>query len=248
MTAILKNLSPLAVLQAKNGKRRMIIMVCSILLMGFGISVFSFSDLGVDPYTAMNMAVSAKLGIGFGFYQMLINGALLLAVAFCSKKLIGIGTVVNMIGVGYVCEFFTKLYDRYLPAPETFAAQLFLMAMGVVLLSFAASLFFTASLGVGPYDAAGFVFDEKTKIQYKWCRVITDLVCTAVAIAFAGPVGIGTIVTAFCMGPVVTFFNKAVSEKLLYINVRSLLRLTVRYYDFRKFGAGFISPNGRFVS
>lgn len=248
MATLLKNLSPIAVFRAQNGKRRMTIMLISIFLMGFSTSVFSFSDLGVDPFTAMNMAVSAKLGLSFGFYQMLVNGVLLFSVMFFSKKLIGIGTVVNMVGVGYICEFFTNLYDRYLPAPETFAAQLFLMATGVVLLSLAASLFFTAALGVGPYDAVGFVFDEKTKIQYKWCRVITDLFCTVVAICFAGPVGIGTIVTAFFMGPVVSFFNKAVSQKLLIADYRKVFRLTVRYYDFRKFGGNFISPNGRFTS
>lgn len=215
MTAILKNLSPMTVWNEKNGKRRMLIMACSILLMGFSTSIFSFSDLGVDPFTAMNMAVSEKLGLSFGFYQMMVNGVLLFAVAFFSKKLIGIGTVVNMVGVGYVCEFFTKLYDRFLPAPTALPVQLCLMLSGVVMLSLAASLFFTVALGVGPYDAAGFVFDAKTKLQYKWCRVITDLTCTVVAICFAGPVGIGTIVTAFCMGPVIAFFNKNVSEKLL---------------------------------
>ena len=216
MTAILKNLSPMTVLNEKNGKRRMLIMVCSILLMGFSTSILSFSDLGVDPFTAMNMAVSEKLGLSFGFYQMTVNGVLLFAVAFFSKKLIGIGTVVNMVGVGYVCEFFTKLYDRFLPAPTAFPVQLCLMLSGVMMLSLAASLFFTAALGVGPYDAVGFVFDEKTKLQYKWCRVVTDLTCTAVAMCFAGPVGIGTVVTAFCMGPVIAFFNKNVSEKLLH--------------------------------
>lgn len=216
MTAILKNLSPMTVWNEKNGKRRMLIMVCSILLMGFSTSVFSFSDLGVDPFTAMNMAVSEKFGLSFGFYQMTVNGVLLFAVAFFSKKLIGIGTVVNMVGVGYVCEFFTKLYDRFLPAPTAFPVQLCLMLSGVMMLSLAASLFFTAALGVGPYDAVGFVFDEKTKLQYKWCRVVTDLTCTAVAMCFAGPVGIGTVVTAFCMGPVIAFFNKNVSEKLLH--------------------------------
>ena len=44
MTAILKNLSPMTVWNEKNGKRRMLIMVCSILLMGFSTSIFSFSD------------------------------------------------------------------------------------------------------------------------------------------------------------------------------------------------------------
>ncbi len=216
MATILKNLNPSEILQKENGARRLGVMFASIFLMGFGISVFSFSDLGVDPYTAMNMAISEKLGIGFGFYQMFVNAVILSVVAFCSKKLIGIGTVVNMVGVGYVCEFFTKLYTHFLPAPEALLVKCILMLTGVVLLSLAASLFFTASLGVGPYDAAGFVMDEKTKIKYKWCRVITDLVCTGVAMAFSGPVGIGTVVTAFCMGPVVSFFNKAVSEKLVF--------------------------------
>ncbi len=247
MAKILKNMNPITIYKSENGMRRIIMMLVSVLLMGFGISVFSYSDLGVDPFTAMNMSVSAKLGLGFGLYQMLVNAVLLVVVAFCSKKLINIGTVANMIGVGYICEFFTKLYDRFLPTPETLFVKLILMMSGVVLLSLAASLYFTSALGVAPYDATGFVLNEKSTLPYKWCRVVTDLVCTALGFAFAGPVGIGTVVTAFCMGPIVSFFNKAVSEKLLRAHF-SKPRWTVCFYDFTRVGGTFISPNGRFAA
>ncbi len=247
MAAILKNMNPIEIYKGKYGMRKIIMMLVSVLLMGFGVSVFSLSDLGVDPFTAMNMAVSSKLHIGFGFYQMLVNTALLVVVAFCSKKLINLGTIFNMIGVGYVCEFFTGIYDRFIPAPEALPVKLLLMVTGVLLLSLAASLYFTASLGVAPYDAMGFVLNEKSKLQYKWCRVITDVICTAVAFAFSGPVGAGTVVTAFCMGPIVSFFNKNVSEKLLHMQGFKL-RPVICYYDFSKVGGTLISPNGRFAA
>ena len=187
MKALLKQINPIEIYKSEHGLRRICMMLASVLLMGFGVSVFSLSDLGVDPFTAMNMAISAKLGLSFGFYQMLVNGVLLCFVLLCSKKLVNLGTVFNMVGVGYVCEFFTGLYARFVPTPSFFPLKIVLMLSGVLLLSLAASLYFTAALGVSPYDAMGFVLEEKTPIPYKWCRVLTDIVCTAVAFLFAGP-------------------------------------------------------------
>lgn len=246
MLAILKGMNPKTIYKSQYGLRRVFMMLFSVVLMGFGVSVFSYSDLGVDPYTSMNMALSAKLGVGFGFFQMCMNAVLLVFVVLLSKKLINLGTIANMVGVGYVCQFFTTLYDRYLPVPGTLPVKLCLMLLGVVLLSLSASLYFTSSLGVAPYDATGFILDERSKISYKWCRVITDVICTAIGFAFGGPVGIGTVVTAFFMGPVVTFFNTRVSEKLLRADYSNFL--AVRYYDFSRFGGRLISPNGRFAA
>ncbi|MBR5202068.1 MAG: hypothetical protein IKW45_02280, partial [Clostridia bacterium] len=216
----------------KDGVKRMAIMFMSILLMGFAVSVFSYSGMGVDPFTALNMSVSAKLGMSFGFYQMCVNGVVLVLVALTAQKLINIGTVVNMIGVGYVCEFFTNIYNQFLPQENSFGVRLVLMALGVFLLSLAASLYFNCNLGVSPYDALGFVMEDKTKLKYRWCRVATDLVCTAIAFALSGPIGIGTVVTAFFMGPVISFCDNSISKKVLEAKYKFVRHFTViRYYD-----------------
>lgn len=245
MAEIIRSMNLVSVFKQEKGVKRFFMMIFSILLMGFGISLFSYSDMGVDPFTSMNMAISGKIGISFGFYQMCINCVILIAIAFLGRHLIGFGTVVNMVGVGYICEFFTSLYDAHLPVEKSLALRLVLMLFGVIFLSLAASMYFTSNLGVAPYDTTGFVLDDRTKIKYKWCRVITDLICTAVGFAFGGPVGIGTVVTAFMMGPVVAFFNKHVSEKLL---AAKMPRLVVRVYDLRRFGGGVISSNGKFAA
>ncbi|MBR5320634.1 MAG: hypothetical protein IKU41_02210, partial [Clostridia bacterium] len=101
------------------------------------------------------------------------------------------------------------------------------------LLSLSASLYFNCNLGVSPYDALGFVLEEKVKLKYKWCRVITDLVCTGIAFALSGPIGVGTVVTAFFMGPVISFCDSTISKKVLQAKYRFLHHFTViRYYDF----------------
>lgn len=232
MVQILKNMSPKAILSQKDGFKRMFIMTFSILLMGFSVSVFSFSGMGVDPFTALNMAISKTLGIGYGFFQMCMNAVILAAVAVMAKKLINIGTIFNMVGVGYVCQFFTGIYEKLLPAENNIVIRLAAMAAGVFLLSLSASLYFNCDLGVSPYDALGFMMEEKSGLKYKWCRVATDLVCTLAAFLLGGPIGAGTVVTAFFMGPVVSLCDSGISKKILLCKYKFLHNFTViRYYD-----------------
>lgn len=242
MTQIIKNMNPINILSQKDGAKRTAIMFMSILLMGFAVSVFSYSGMGVDPFTALNMSISAKLNVSFGLFQMCMNGIVLVLVALTSKHLINLGTVVNMVGVGYVCEFFTKIYEQFLPTEISFPAKLVFMALGVFLLSLSASLYFNCNLGVSPYDALGFVMEDNMKIKYKWSRVITDLICTGVAFALQGPIGIGTVVTAFFMGPVIAFCDTRISQRVLKAKYTFLRHFTViRYYDYTQFGKGQVA-------
>ena len=78
MTQIIKNMNPINILSQKDGAKRTVIMFMSILLMGFAVSIFSYSGMGVDPFTALNMSISAKLGISFGLFQMCMNAVVLL--------------------------------------------------------------------------------------------------------------------------------------------------------------------------
>lgn len=245
MVNIIKALNIKTVLSNDKGIRKFIMMIFGVLLIGFGVSVFSYSDMGVDPFTSMNMAISAKTGISFGFYQMCINIIILVFIAVFAKKLISIGTVFNMLSVGYICELFTAIFNNFLPQQNSQTVKIILMIFGVCILSLGASLYFTSDLGVAPYDAIGFVLNDKSKIAYKWCRVITDLVCAVIGFIFAGPVGAGTIVTAFMMGPVISFFNKNVSEKLLNMNIRMPV---MRFYNLKAIGGGVVAANGRFAS
>lgn len=89
-----------------NMVKRCVLSLLSIIIMGFGIALFSVSGFGVDPFTSMNMNVSSTIGISFGTYQMIINAVIIVfVVAVAHRGLVGVGTLFNMVGVGYSCEF-----------------------------------------------------------------------------------------------------------------------------------------------
>lgn len=218
--------------------KRVVLTVLSIIIMGLGISLFSVSGFGVDPFTSMNMNISSALGIGYGTYQLIVNAVIIIfVVAVAHRGLIGIGTMVNMVGVGYSCELFEGLI-RPLVADysDNMIVRICLLAAGIIVLCFSCSLFFTSNIGVGPYDCLGFMLSQKTGISYKWVRVITDIAVILVGLVASGGmtavlsgdfgsvknIGIGTIITAFMMGPLVNFFSKKVSSKILNIDYAAI--------------------------
>lgn len=222
-----------------NMVKRIILSFLSIIIMGFGISLFSVSGFGVDPFTSMNMNIASTIGISFGTYQLIVNAVILLFVIIVAHRgLVGVGTVFNMVGCGYTCELFEKLLRPFTEANNSFAIRIPLLIAGIITLCFACSLFFTANIGVGPYDALGFMLSRGTKLDYKWVRVITDVAVILIGLIISGGltalfkgnfsdvknIGLGTVITAFCMGPLINFFNKYVSAKIFNVDYEKLSR------------------------
>ena len=85
----------------------------------------------------------------------------------------------------------------------------------------------TADLGVSTYDAVAIVMSRKWKWgKFQYVRICTDLVCvvlgTVIFLLGGGTwrqvptvVGVGTIITAFFMGPLIEFFNVKIARPLL---------------------------------
>ncbi|MGN1328144.1 MAG: YitT family protein [Eubacterium sp.] len=217
--------------------KRVVLSLISIVVMGFGISLFSVSGFGVDPFTSMNMNVASTIGLGFGTYQLIVNFVILLYVIIVAHRgLVGIGTVFNMVGCGYICEFFQNIFEPMVKEHYTLALRVPLLAAGIITLCFACSLFFTANVGVGPYDALGFMLSRGIKLEHKWVRVITDVTVVLIGLVISGGltsllqgdisnvrnIGLGTIITAFCMGPLINLFNKYVSAKIFNVDYEKI--------------------------
>lgn len=196
--------------------KRWLMLILSVIGIGLGIALFRWSGLGNDPISALNLAVSAKTGISFGTIVLAGNLLMFTLVLWLHRESIGVGTLVNMIFVGYIVDFFTWLFRFVgMPTANTLVLQLGFVLVGVVELSLSCSLYFTVGLGVAPYDAMAFILEKYTRVSFAKCRVFTDCISAAAALALGGLVSIGTLVSAFCLGPFINFFNRTVSIPLL---------------------------------
>ena len=197
--------------------RRFIVMFLGIVLLGCGIGLFKLSLTGNDPSSAMVMAVADTVGMEFAPMLLIFNCAWFLVEILWGRKLIGIGTFVNWFFTGTFASLFLKLIapvtDRW-DIAGSLPLKLGILCVGILVLSFACSLYQTADLGIAPYDSHSILLSRLTKIPYFWCRMLTDSACVAVALLFGGLIGIGTLVCALGLGPFISFFSKNLARRL----------------------------------
>ena len=197
-------------------KRRQILMtVCGISLNGIAVGMFNFSDFGMDPFQVFAHGLWNLAPLGFGTFYMMLNLVLLAGMFFLDRGKIGLGTFINLFLLGYVAEFSGWVWDTLFPHPGLALKCIFLVT-GILLISLAAALYFTADLGVSTYDVIALYLDDRTRFPFQYLRIATDIICVVIGFSLHATVGIGTLVTAFFMGPVIAFFRKYVSEPLRY--------------------------------
>jgi uncharacterized membrane protein YczE len=201
----------------KIGKRRTIGLIIGNILLGIGVSLFKLSHMGNDPFSAMIMSVSALLGLSYSTFLILLNTCVFVIEIFLGRKYIGIGTFANWFLVGYVAEFFIWLTSTYITVPEAFLARLPYALAGVIVMSLGVSLYQTSNAGISPYDSLSLIMDERIPVlPYFWCRMICDGTSAILCLLTGGLIGLGTFLCAFCLGPVIHFFNIKFSRKILY--------------------------------
>lgn len=162
--------------------------------------------------------------ISYGLYYSLLNLAFLLAVLILDKHYVGLATFINLFLTGYIADWAWTLISAWVPAPG-FSGRLLLLAIGIVLMCFAASMYMTADLGVSVYDALPIIISNRSGKQFRLVRICTDTILViigTICVLCGGEggqlPGLGTIISALFMGPLIDFFNRKVSRPLLKKN------------------------------
>ena len=157
---------------------------------------------------------------------VIVNVILLAFSLIADRTRIGIATFINLFLLGYITDFTHSMLQKLLPDPSM-PVRVVCLIIGIVIICFGSAFYMTANLGVSTYDAVAIVMAEKWKLgKFKYIRIITDLVCVVLGITVfligGGQlgevptiVGVGTIITAFFMGPLIEFFNVKVARPLL---------------------------------
>lgn len=205
-------------------KTRIALCVIGVCLCGIAVGFFRYAAFGVDPFTSFMSGLDVVVPIDYGTLYVFVNAVLLILVIFLDRKLVGLGTVVNLFLVGYLAEFVNSGLAKVFPS-GSIGPRIICLIIGVLMLSFSAALYMPADMGVSTYDAIAMVMADKWHIlQFKYDRIITDFVCVALGVTlyyFSGQpiksvlavVNIGTIITAFFMGPLIDLFTKNFTKR-----------------------------------
>lgn len=207
-------------------KRRIAMSLFGVIICAISVGIFKIAALGVDPFQSLMAGLDKLIPIPFGTLYVIVNVVLLLFSIIVDRHNIGIATFINLFLLGYITEYTYRFLQTVIVEPSMVIRVLCLI-VGVVILCFGSAFYMTAELGVSTYDAIAIVCAYKWKLgKFQYVRICTDLCCVVLGIVIfmlgGGTireiptiVGVGTIITAFFMGPLIEYFNVKLARPFL---------------------------------
>ncbi len=200
--------------------KRIIICFLAVFGMGFFLSFLMLCGLGTDPCSFMNKAISLRIGILFGTWQLIINAVMLIIVIFWDRSSLGFGTVFNMVLVGYYVDFFDWVWSKTIPS-HIFTDNItrwpvFLGALLCFIIS--AAVYINSDMGVAPYDALPKIITQKVadrfpKFPKMLVRMGWDFAAILVGILAGGTPVVGILLMAIFLGPAISLVGKLFFSK-----------------------------------
>jgi uncharacterized membrane protein YczE len=176
--------------------RRLLQLYAGLILYGASLALQIRAGLGLDPWDVFHQGLSEKTGLSFGTIVIII-GALVLLAWIPLRQKPGIGTISNVFVVGLAVDATLAI----LPEVDGLEVQLPLLAAGIFLNGVAGAAYIGAGLGPGPRDGLMTGLVRITGRPVAIVRTSIEVSVLAVGFALGGTVGLGTVLYALSIGP-----------------------------------------------
>ena len=201
-------------------KRRVIGILVAHVILALGVNFLRVSLFGNDPFSCMMLGFSSATGMSYGTMAILFNLVAIVPIFILDRSFIQFGTLINMFIFPILAdiEFACMIYLFPGLAHISLVSRVIFLIVGVVIACYGASLYMCTNLGMGPYDAIGWLVEKKTnkKIPFKYARIGLDSISTITGFIFGSIVSLGTFTMALGTGPLVVFFTENINNKLIY--------------------------------
>ncbi len=173
-------------------------------LFGLSIAIMIRSNLGTSPWAVLEVAFSGLSGITPGRMSIIVGFVVLLG-ALALREKIGWGTLGNIIFIG----LWEDLALGMIPSVENnLLIQIGMLLSAVFLMGIASAIYIGVDAGAGPRDSLMLAVHRTTNLSIRLGRAIIEILVVAVGWALGGPLGIGTLIFAFLIGPSVQWSFK----------------------------------------
>ncbi len=207
---------------------RLVLLFIGLVIAHLGVTLFLLTELGADPFNVFVQGIFRTLRnflgmLTHGYTHVSICIIIILLLLIIDKSYIKIGTVVCMVFGGPIIDFFTRILNTFIHAGNPFALRIATLAAGCVILAFGMTIVIKSDAGTGPNDLVAIVISDKLSKPFGRVRIIVDFCFVAIGFLLGGAVGIGTIISAFLVGPIAGVFLPY-SEKIVDRVISAVIR------------------------
>ena len=186
-------------LNFKPNLKTLIYLVLGLSLFAIGETLLITANQGVSPWTVLAQGISFQTNLSIGITTFIVS-LVVLILWYPLKQKPGLGTILNIVLISIIIDLSTPI----LPYPKFFLFQIIQSIVAVFLVGLGSGFYLTANLGPGPRDGLMTGLQNLTNQPIALIRTIIEVSAVGIGFYLGGIVGIGTILFAFGIGPMVS--------------------------------------------
>lgn len=192
---------PIAATSRRDLVERLVQLLVGLFLYGVALGFMVRGGIGVAPWDVLALGLAGQTGVGYGVMTVLVSIVVLL-LWIPLRQRVGLGTVLNALLVGPSADLTLFLIPQ--PSSVWIGAPMFVF--GLLLLAFATGLYIAADFGPGPRDGLMTGLVRRAGWAVWLVRTLIEGSVLLVGFLLGGPVGVGTVLFAFGVGPLIGWF------------------------------------------
>ncbi len=185
---------------------RILFFLIGLLFLSFGISLSIVSGLGSGAWDALNVGLSESIGFTPGTWVVIVGIFLIILNAFLLKARPDIGAIVTLFLTGIFIDFWLlQIFDELIL--NDFINKILVLLSGLLSMGIGISVYIQAKLPLSPIDNLMMAIRKRFGFSFMMAKTIGEISALVLAFIFNGPIGVGTLLVTFAVGPLIQVFS-----------------------------------------
>ena len=198
LDVVLQSRRRVPALRGRRMPRRLIQLYAGLALYGESRGLIIRSTLGNMPWDVLHQGLAGRMGWTIGAVSILV-GVLVLLAWVPLRQRPGLGTLSNVLVIGVAVDATLAA----VPAPGDLALRVGLLVSGVLLNAVATASYIGVHLGPGPRDGLMTGLVRRTGGSVRLVRTSIEVAVVITGWVLGGTLGLGTVLYALAIGPLV---------------------------------------------
>ncbi|MGY2873267.1 uncharacterized protein ACVW00_000457 [Marmoricola sp. URHA0025 HA25] len=186
---------------------RLGLLLTGCVVLGTGVGLLLTADLGSDGYSTLVNGVSRSSGLSFVVCNLGVS-AVFLALAAARRLLPDVGTVVQIVVVGFTVSWVLDLLET----PDSLLGRSAYLVVAFPVLAAGIAAYLGSNLGAGPAEGAALAWDPP--VPFKWSYSCVQGGGAIVGWLLGAAIGPGTLAVVLLLGPAVDL-----AARTMHVNV-----------------------------
>ncbi|MBM4760959.1 DUF6198 family protein [Bacillus sp. B15-48] len=192
-------------------KVRLYFYFVGILVLSLGLTLSVYSQLGASPMPSLLVGMQQLFGLTVGSWEVIIGACLLVIISLVRRTRLDILAFFTSFIAGVAIDLWMYIIKQ-IYIPDLLLGKILYIIFGLVFIGIGVAMYLQSKFSPSPPDAMMLLIHEYMKLKLSTSRTLFSVIIVVSAYLIGGPIGIGTWIMVFGMGPVIGYFYPSMEK------------------------------------